>query len=166
MTDQNASPDRKVTALVTGATAGLGLEFCRQLADRCDVIIAVGRRVDRLEQLADALAESVEVHGIAADLATVEGVAAVMEALRQKGPVDYLVNNAGFSTYGYFSTLGIEDQRQMLSVHVDASITLCRAAVAFMRERGGGSIINVSSLGSFLPGKGSAVYGLHKNRIS
>lgn len=153
---------KKVTALVTGATAGLGEEFCRQLADRCDVIIAIGRRADRLEALADALAGQAEVHGIVADLGTVDGVAAVMEALRQKGPVDYLVNNAGFSTYGYFASLGIEAQRQMVSVHIDASITLCRAAVDFMRERGGGYIINVSSMGSFLPGKGLAVYGASK----
>ena len=153
---------KKVTALVTGATAGLGEEFCRQLADRCDVIIAIGRRAERLEALADALAGQAEVHGIVADLGTVDGVAAVMEALRQKGPVDYLVNNAGFSTYGYFASLGIEAQRQMVSVHIDASITLCRAAVDFMRERGGGYIINVSSMGSFLPGKGLAVYGATK----
>jgi short-subunit dehydrogenase len=152
----------KTTALVTGATAGLGIEFCRQLAGRCDVIIAVGRRSERLDELAQSLAGQVEVHGVAADLATVEGVARVMETLRQKGPVDYLVNNAGFSTYGYFPALGIESQREMVSVHVDASITLARAAIPFMRERGGGYIINVSSLGSFLPGKGLTVYGATK----
>ena len=154
--------EKKVTALVTGATAGLGAEFCRQLAERCDVIIAVGRRTERLEALSEALCAQAEVHCITADLASVEGVATVMEALRQKGPVDYLVNNAGFSTYGYFASLGIEAQRQMVSVHIDASITLCRAAVDFMRERGSGYIINVSSMGGFLPGKGLAVYGATK----
>ena len=152
----------KVTALVTGASAGMGAEFCRQLAERCDVIIAVARRRDRLEQLRQELAGRVEVHPIEADLNTVEGLARAMEALRQLGPVDYLVNNAGFSTFGDFSDQQIQTQRDMVSLHIDATITLCRAAVPFMRERGGGHIINVSSIGAFLPSRGLAVYGATK----
>jgi short-subunit dehydrogenase len=153
---------RKITALVTGASAGLGTEFCRQLAPRCDVIIAVARRRERLGNLADELAGVVEVHPLEADLGTIEGVARTMEALRQQGPVDYLVNNAGFGTFGHFEQLSIESQRSMVSLHIDASITLCRAAIPFMRQLGGGTIINVSSLGTFVPGKGMAVYGATK----
>ena len=152
----------KVTALVTGASSGLGVEFCRQLAERCDVIIAVARRAERLEALARELAESTEVHCLKADLGTIEGVARTMEAIRQKGPVDYLVNNAGFSTYGHFAGLPIEDQRAMVNLHIDAAITLCRAAIPFMCELGAGNIINVSSLATFVPGKGLAVYGASK----
>lgn len=152
----------KTTALVTGASAGLGTEFCRQLADRCDVIIAVARRADRLASLADELADRAEVHAIEAELLAVEGVAAAMEALRQKGPVDMLVNNAGFSTFGNFPGLPIQGQRDMVNLHIDATVTLCRAAIPYMRELGGGSIINVSSLGAFMPGKGLAVYGATK----
>jgi uncharacterized protein len=152
----------KSTALVTGASAGLGVDFCRQLAERCDVIIAVARRRERLEQLAEELSGRAEVHPVEADLTTVEGVARTMEALRQQGPVDYLVNNAGFGTFGAFHDLGIEGQREMVSLHIDASITLCRAAIPFMRERGSGYIINVSSLGAFLPSAGIAVYGASK----
>jgi short-subunit dehydrogenase len=155
-------PEHKTTALVTGASAGMGADFCRQLADRCDVIIAVARRGERLEKLAAELAGRAELHAVEADLNTVEGVARAMEALRQQGPVDYLVNNAGFSTYGEFPELDIESQRQMVSLHIDATITLCRAAIPFMRERGGGHIINVSSVGAFLPGRGLAVYGATK----
>lgn len=158
--------EHKVTALVTGATAGLGAQFCEQLAERCDVIVAVGRRMDRLEALAERLSGKTEVHALAADLTTVEGVASVMEAIRQKGPVDYLINNAGFSTVGHFPDLGIEEQRQMVSLHIDASITLCRAAVGFMQERGKGYIVNVSSLGSFLPGAGLAVYAATKSFLN
>jgi uncharacterized protein len=153
---------RKVTALVTGASAGLGAEFCRQLAPRCDVIIAVARRSERLGALASELADAVEVHCLEADLGTIEGVARTMEAIRQQGPLDYLVNNAGFGTFGHFEQLSIESQRSMVSLHIDASITLCRAAIPFMRELGGGTIINVSSLGTFVPGKGMAVYGATK----
>ena len=152
----------KVTALVTGASAGLGREFCRQLASRCDVIIAVARREDRLVALATELAGTAEVHCLEADLGSVEGVAKTMETIRQQGPVDYLVNNAGFSTFGNFADLPIEGQRAMVNLHIDASITLCRAVIPFMRERGRGVVINVSSLGSFVPGKGMAVYGATK----
>ena len=155
-------PKHKVTALVTGASAGLGAEFCRQLAPLCDVIIAVARRKERLEALASELSDSVEVHCLEADLGTVEGVARTMEAVRQQGPVDYLVNNAGFSTFGNFDQLPINRQRAMISLHIDACITLCRAAIPFMRERGGGSIINVSSVATFVPSKGVAVYGATK----
>jgi len=154
--------EHKITALVTGASAGLGAEFCRQLAQRCDVIIGVARRADRLAVLAEELADSVEMQVLEADLGTIEGVARTMEVIRQMGPVDYLVNNAGFSTFGHFADLPIDSQRDMVNLHVDTSITLCRAAVPFMRELGGGTIINVSSVGAFLPGKGLAVYGATK----
>jgi short-subunit dehydrogenase len=154
--------EHKVTALVTGASAGLGAEFCRQLAPLCDVIIAVARRKERLEALASELVGSVEVHCLEADLGTVTGVATTMEAIRQQGPVDYLVNNAGFGTFGHFDQLSIDGQREMVNLHVDACITLCRAVIPFMRELGGGKIINVSSLGTFIPSKGVAVYGASK----
>lgn len=154
--------EHKTTALVTGASAGMGAEFCRQLAQRCDVIIAVARRGERLDELARELDGQVQLHPVVADLNTVEGVARTMEALRQKGPVDYLVNNAGFSTLGNFEEQQIDSQRDMVSLHIDATITLCRAAIPFMRELGGGAIINVSSVGAFAPGKGLAVYGATK----
>lgn len=152
----------KVTALVTGASAGIGAEFCRQLAARCDVIIAVARRGDRLRALADAIGERVDLRPLQADLGSIEGVAATLEAIRQQGPVHYLVNNAGFGTFGHVQTQCIESQRAMVSLHIDTSMTLCRAVIPFMRERGGGVIINVSSLGSFVEGAGMAVYGASK----
>ena len=153
-------------ALVTGASSGLGREFCRQLADRCSAIIAVARRADRLAELANELRGRVEVHAVAADLATVEGVAYTLDMLRQKGPVSILVNNAGFSPYGRFSTQSIETQRDMLALHCDAGMTLCRAAIPFMQALGGGSVINVSSLGSLLPGPGLSVYGATKSFLN
>jgi short-subunit dehydrogenase len=151
-----------VTALVTGASAGLGAEFCRQLATRCDRILAVARRGERLARLQEELADRVEVLPVKADLGTVEGVTRAMEALRQQGPVDYLVNCAGFATFGQFAELPVDGQREMVGLHVDAAITLCRAAIPFMRERGRGYIINVSSIGAFVPGRGIAVYGACK----
>jgi short-subunit dehydrogenase len=152
----------KTIAMVTGASAGLGAEFCRQLATHCDVIIAVARRKERLQHLAADLAGAAEVRCVEADLGTIEGVARTMEAIRQQGPVSYLVNNAGFGATGRFDQLPIEGQRAMVNLHIDATMTLCRAAIPFMRERGQGRIINVSSVGSFVSGKDMAVYGATK----
>ena len=153
---------QKVTALVTGASSGLGAEFCRQLAARCDVIIAVARRRERLLALAEELAGTVEVHCLEADLESIEGVARTMEAISQQGPVTILVNNAGFGALGDFDSLPIEGQRSMINLHIDTSVTLCRAAIPFMREAGGGTIVNVSSLAAFVSGEGMSVYGASK----
>jgi len=155
-------PAHKTTALVTGASAGLGAEFCRKLATRCDVIIAVARRIDRLQALREELIDVTEMHLVVADLTTTEGVTRAIEALRQRGPVDFLVNNAGFSTYGKFEDQFIDGQHDMVSLHINATMALCRAAIPFMRELGGGNIINVSSLGALLPGPNIAVYGATK----
>lgn len=159
-------PDNKTVALITGASSGLGLEFCRQLAPRCDVIIAVARRLEDLQSLAEELATQVEMRPVEADLATIEGLARTMEILRQQGPADILVNNAGFVSCGTLSDVPIEEQRALLSLHCDAVVTLCRAAVPYMRERGGGTIVNVSSLGAFMPGAGLAVYAASKMFIN
>jgi short-subunit dehydrogenase len=159
-------PKHKLTAMVTGASAGLGATFCRQLAERCDVIIAVARREDRLVALAEELAGSVEVHAIQADLTTVIGVTRAIEAIRQLGPVDYLVNNAGFGTTGLFAESDLEAELAMVRIHIDAPLALTRAALPFMRELGGGSIINVSSVAGFLPVAQLAVYGAAKSFLS
>ncbi len=154
--------DHKKTALVTGASSGLGAEFCRQLADTCEVIIVVARRGERMQQLAEELADNAELHVVEADLTTVEGVTRTVETLRQKGPVDYLVNNAGFGTFGGFVDTGLDTQQNMVRLHIDATLELCRAAVPYMAELGGGYIINVASIGGFLPMKDTAVYGATK----
>jgi short-subunit dehydrogenase len=152
----------KTTALVTGASSGLGAEFCRQLAERCEVIIAIARREDRLHDLAKELAGKAEVHVIAADLATVEGLTRAVEALRQKGPVDFLVNNAGFGTFGALENVELSQQTEMIRLHVDATVELSRAVIPFMRQLGGGYIINVASVGAFVPMKDTVVYGASK----
>jgi len=154
--------DKNTTALVTGASSGLGAEFCRQLADRCDVIIAVARRAEPMQALASELRDRVEVHVLEADLTTTEGVARTMEAIRQKGPLHYLINNAGFSTLGNFAGEPIDTQHAMVNLHINATLSLCRAAIPFMRDNGGGNIVNVSSIGAFTPFPGIAVYAASK----
>jgi len=154
--------EHKITALVTGASAGIGAEFCRQLAGPCDVIIATGRRASALDALAEELRPTCEVHTLVADLATLEGRVRVIECLRQKGPPDYLVNNAGLGVMGLFDEVELDEQLDMLRVHIDATLALCRAAIPFMKERGSGAIINVSSLSAFDPAPRAPLYSASK----
>ncbi|MDP4652431.1 MAG: SDR family NAD(P)-dependent oxidoreductase [Haliea sp.] len=149
----------KGVALVTGASSGLGAAYCRQLANQCKTIIAVGRRADRLEALRLELEGETCVYPVVADLTTVEGVTRSVEALRQQGPVSILVNNAGFSTLGDFADSALDVELQMVRLHIDAPLELVRAALPFMREQGAGSIINVSSVGAYLDMQKTAVYG-------
>lgn len=149
-------------ALVTGASAGIGEAFCRQLASRCDRIIAVARRPERLETLARELADTTELFPVVADLTTIEGITRVVEALRQRGPVDTLVNNAGFSTFGPFAASDIDRELAMLRLHLDAALELTHAALPFMREAGGGRIVNLGSVGALITMPSTAVYGAAK----
>jgi len=115
-----------------------------------------------MQALAKELQGKVEVHIVEADLITIEGVARVMETIRQKGPLDYLINNAGFSTLGNFESELIDSQHAMVSLHINATLSLCRTAIPYMREMGGGNIVNVSSIGAFTPYPGVAVYSATK----
>ncbi len=149
--------------LVTGASSGLGAEFCRQLADRCRKIILVGRRRDKLDAVAVELAEmGVETLVVCADLATPLGLTEVVEKIRQQGPVQILVNNAGFGTLGPFVETDFDSQQAMVDLHISATLRLSRAVIPYMKESGGGSIINVSSLASFFPMRDVAVYAASK----
>lgn len=152
----------RITALVTGASAGIGAEFCRQLAGRCDVIVATGRRVDKLDALASELEGRVEIHPLVADLTTEEGRTRVVEAIRREGPLEYLVNNAGFGAGGIFAETDLESQQQQVDLHITATLALTRAALPAMIERGRGFIINLSSLASFAGYPAGMVYGASK----
>lgn len=153
----------KMIGLITGASSGLGAEFCRQLADRCRKIILVGRRHDKLQAVADELnASGVETVVVCADLATPLGLTAVVEQIRQQGPVQVLVNNAGFGTLGSFVDTDFDSQQAMVDVHISATLRLCRAVIPYMTEAGGGSIINLSSLAAFFPMRDVAVYAASK----
>lgn len=150
------------TALVTGATAGIGNAFVRRLArDRYDLVL-VSRDEGRLERLAAELRTSyaVRVEVLAADLAEDDGCRAVESRLADRDrPVDVLVNNAGFSVSNGFLTGDVEDEERMLRVLVRAVLRLTRAAVPGMIERRHGAVINVSSVAGFVP---QGTYGAAK----
>lgn len=140
------------TALITGASAGLGEEFGRQLAVRGADLVLVARSADRLEELAAELRTShgVAVEVLAADLTTTEGVQHVVERIADsEHPIDLLVNNAGFGLPLHFADNDIEDEVRHLRLHVEAPMRLMHAALASMRGRGG-RIINVASVAGFI----------------
>ncbi len=145
------------TALITGASSGIGAEFARQLAARSYDLILVARRTERLEALA---AELQGQHGITAeplvaDLATAEGVDMVAARLTELNTLALLVNNAGFGISGTLARAEPQGQLDMLNVHVVAAMRLSHAALPGMIARGAGGIINVASLAAFmaLPGE-------------
>ncbi len=154
---------RTEIALITGASAGIGKAFAQQLAPRCKAMVLVGRDEHKLAALSDELKQDgLTLYSLALDLSGSIGVARVMEAIRQKGPITLLINNAGFGTTGRFAEADLDDQQAMVNLHCNATLALCRAALPYMKDSGGGRIINVSSMGSFFPLKNCAVYGASK----
>ncbi len=145
----------KVT-LVTGASAGLGVEFARQLAKRGQRLVLVARRKDRLDSLAAELgsARAVEI-----DLSAKGATTALVADIARNGEtVDVLINNAGFGLIGKFAELDAAREREMIELNVGALTELCRAVAPGMIERKSGGILNVASTAAFQPGPKMAVY--------
>jgi short-subunit dehydrogenase len=146
----------KKVALVTGASAGLGVEFARQLSARGHRLVLAARRKDRLEQLAKELGNA---RAIAIDLSKTSAVAKLMADIESHGEaVDLLVNNAGYGLIGRFAELDAARQRQMIELNVTSLTGLCRAVAPQMIARKSGAILNVASTAAFQPGPKMAVY--------
>jgi short-subunit dehydrogenase len=142
------------TALVTGATAGIGHSFAVQLAARGHDLVLVARDAARLDEVAAAITaeHGVAVEVIVADLVEPDQRARVEERLADPArPVELLVNNAGFGLKQQFHLNTADAEQAMLEVLVTAVMRLTHAAIGPMRERGHGGVINVSSVAAFLP---------------
>ena len=147
------------TALITGASSGIGEQFARQLAARGYDLILVARRKDRLEELAEQLPTT--AHVIACDLATeADELPGKVEKLGVD--VDLLVNNAGFGLRGRFLELDPERQAEMVRVNCEAVVTLTHAFLPAMVERGRGGVITVASTAGMQPLPYEATYGASK----
>lgn len=142
------------TALITGASSGLGAEYARQLAARGDALVLVARDGQALEHLATELrgAHGIDVEVIAADLLNADGVASVVARLSEEThPIDVLVNNAGFGLPLSFETNEIEAEVRHLRLHNEVPMRLSHAALQGMLKRRSGIIINVASVAAFIP---------------
>jgi len=162
-------PGTKGTALITGATAGIGAAFARRLAARGYDLVLVARDQVRLDALAAELRErhAVQADVLAADLSADEGVGRVVDRITALPGLAVLVNNAGFGTAGALATAPPETQERMVRLHVLAPMRLTRAALPGLLARAAlpgplarrdGAVVNVSSVASFIYGPGSVNY--------
>jgi short-subunit dehydrogenase len=143
-------------ALVTGASAGLGAEFARQLSKRGYRLVLAARRKGRIEELARELGKA---RAVAIDLSKKDSAARLLADIDANGEtVDMLVNNAGFGLIGRFAELDAKRERQMIDLNVGTLTDLCRAVAPQMITRKSGSILNVASTAAFQPGPKMAVY--------
>jgi short-subunit dehydrogenase len=140
------------TALITGASSGIGAEFARQLAAQGYDLILVARRGERLSALAADLQDrhGITAEPLVADLSVAEDVERVAARLAELSNLALLVNNAGFGISGSLALAELQNQLDMLNVHVVAAMRLSHAALPGMIARGTGGIINVASLAAFM----------------
>ncbi len=160
-------PDAQRTALITGASAGIGRAFAIELAKDGYDLVLTARRLERLEELRDELEEAhgVTCHAVQADLADPAAPERLVERTRELGvTVDFVVNNAGFGVPGYFVRTKWADQQVFLQVMLTAVAHLTHLVLPGMVERGFGRIVNVASLAGLVPGSaGHTLYGATKS---
>jgi len=156
--------DRPI-ALVTGASSGIGEHLARRLAERGHDLVLVARDEHRLDALAKELEATcgATAQVLPADLTDPQQLQMIEDRCHDRaGPVDVLVNNAGFGSFGPFHTLDLDGEVREIALNVVALVRLTHAAVVQMVPRGKGAILNVSSLAGFQPGPMNATYGATK----
>ena len=148
------------TALITGASSGIGLELARVFAREGYNLVLVARNVERLDEIAKELrALGVSVKSMPMDLADPHAPQAICDGLRKEsGVVDVLVNNAGFGSHGFFHENDPARELSMIQVNVTALTELTRLFLPDMVRRGEGGVLNVASTAAFQPGPLMAVY--------
>ncbi|MEZ5386722.1 MAG: SDR family oxidoreductase [Prosthecobacter sp.] len=162
----NGFPLENCTAIITGASSGLGAEFARQLAPLADSLVLVARRAEALEEVKKTLkSHGAKIHCCVADLATDEGRAALPAFLDAHGvKPNLLVNNAGMGDYGSFCSSTPEKTRAQIELNITALTILTHALLPQLRTPGG--ILNVSSLAGTLPIPDLAVYAATKAYVT
>jgi uncharacterized protein len=156
------------SAVITGASAGIGREFAKQLASRANLLVLVARRRDRLEQLRAELITSnpaLLVTVREADLSNLEQTMQLAASLT-KEPIDFLINNAGLGDHGPFATADPIHVNEQVQVNVLALTALTRALLPRMITQKRGAILNVSSSAGFLPLPGIAAYAATKAYVT
>lgn len=155
---------KQACAVITGASSGLGAIFADQLAERGLPLVLAGRDKARLTKVAKRVRAdhpNLDVELVIGDLGTDQGVDELLAHLGER-PIEILVNNAGFGTYGKFAEVDAEREHELVAVNVDALVRLTHAVLPGMLERGQGGILNVASTIAFQPGPYQATYGASK----
>jgi short-subunit dehydrogenase len=156
-------PSPTSTAVVTGASSGIGADIARELAARGHGVTLVARRKDKLRDLAAELGTSLRIEVIACDVADPDARAVLFEAVADRGlTIDILVNNAGIGTIGSVTRTPVADEIAQVRVNVEAVIDLTTRAVQLMVPRGRGAILNVGSTVGYHPFPGQAGYAATK----
>ncbi|MGH1396656.1 MAG: SDR family NAD(P)-dependent oxidoreductase [Trichormus sp.] len=153
------------TALITGASSGIGEAFAKELAARQTNLVLVARSQEKLHQLAQELQKqyNIQVEVIVKDLTESNATADIFDITKNQGlTIDLLINNAGFGDYGDFAERDGERQIKMIQLNVLALVDLTHKFLPLMRERRSGSIINVSSIAAFQPIPYLSVYAASK----
>ena len=157
------SPSPTSTAVVTGASSGIGADIARELAQRGYGVTLVARRADKLQELATEIGHTVRVEVIACDVADPDARAGLLADVEGRGlTVDILVNNAGIGTMGPVRDASVSDEIAQVRVNVEAVIDLTTRAVQLMVPRRRGAILNVGSTAGFQPFPGQAGYAATK----
>jgi short-subunit dehydrogenase len=157
------NPSPTSTAVVTGASSGIGAEIARELASRGHGVTLVARREDRLRELAAELADAVRVEVIACDVADPDARAGLFDEVADRGlTVEILVNNAGIGTIGSVAKSTVADEIAQVRVNVEAVIDLTTRAVQQMVPRGRGAILNAGSTAGYHPFPGQSGYAATK----
>ncbi len=155
------------SAMVTGASSGIGEAYARLLASLGYDLIVVARREDRLVSIAKELEDSfgVSVTILPGDLCSEDDLSAIEEIVRCTSNLSVLVNNAGFGTLGPFVDVDISKSLNMIALHVTAPTRLVKAALPGMLARREGIIVNVASMAPFLPVSGNVIYNGTKSYL-
>lgn len=156
------------TALITGASSGLGMEFARQLAPRASTLILVARRSERLDRLKSELERpGLTIYCRQTDLSDYSEIDGLVEWIAAEGlPLNVLINNAGLGDRGRFDTSDWERVQEMLDVNIAALTRLTHALLPRLKAQGGAAILNVSSVASMVPVPRMAVYAATKAYVT
>ncbi len=156
------------TALITGASSGIGLELAKIHASKGDNLVLVARSIDKLNQLKTEIESQykVNVYNIEKDLSVINSPMEVYEEIKQNNiQIDYLINNAGFGDIGNFSETRWEKELRMINLNITALTQLTKLFLNDMLARKQGKIMNLASTASFQPGPMMAVYFATKSYV-
>lgn len=161
-------PGKPGTAIVTGASSGIGKVYAERLAARGHDLVLVARREDRLRQIADDLQQRFQIKAevLVADLSQPSGVASVVSGIQDDPSISVLVNNAGFSTMRPLTETPDAVISTMIALNVTALTLLSKAALVAFKAKGGGALINIGSGAGFAPYPNIPVYGSTKAYVS